>query len=91
MYPLLLAYGASAATTLLPCIIIILKTPTTSLEGPKTTAFGTASVTESERQLLLWSYMPIQIVTVMLAVDMGWRIVGIVRKADEATARAKTL
>ncbi|PPQ73236.1 hypothetical protein CVT26_015039 [Gymnopilus dilepis] len=78
IYPLLILYGASSATTTLACITTILQTPQTT---PETLAQGIVSVTTQERLMLLSSYVPFFLVPFIMAVDMTLRVSKLVRKA----------
>lgn len=71
IYLLLLIYGASTSTTLLPCLAVLLGTPITS---PETIAANVISVTWSQKQLLLTSYIPFLILPLLMTVDMALRI-----------------
>ncbi|KAJ3877396.1 transmembrane protein 6/97 [Lentinula edodes] len=63
IYVLILAYGASTATTVLPCIVHFLQ------EHLNMT---------SSRLMLLSSYVPFFLVPLLMAVDMGFRVYNIV-------------
>ncbi|OWZ40959.1 hypothetical protein LQV05_004788 [Cryptococcus neoformans] len=71
VYPVILAYGASTATTLLPCLHTIF---TTQATPPHTTA---------EIANLLAEYVPFLLLPLGMAVDMSWRIVKIINAAEE--------
>ncbi|KAF5391811.1 hypothetical protein D9757_001850 [Collybiopsis confluens] len=60
IYVLLLAYGASTATTTLPCILYILKEK--------------SQVTEAQLLILLSSYIPFFLIPLTMAVDMTFRV-----------------
>ncbi|KIK63554.1 hypothetical protein GYMLUDRAFT_133462, partial [Collybiopsis luxurians FD-317 M1] len=64
IYVLILAYGASTATTTLPCILHILKEK--------------SQVTDAQLLILLSSYIPFFLIPLMMAVDMGFRVYGII-------------
>lgn len=87
IYILLLIYGASTATTTLPCVAIILATPTTS---PATVAQGIVSVTAAQRLLLLSSYVPFMVIPFVMAVDMAIRIAGLIKKGAALELKSKT-
>ncbi|KAF8630459.1 hypothetical protein AX15_002908 [Amanita polypyramis BW_CC] len=71
IYVLLLAYGASTATTTLPCVAAILQTPETTAA---TIAQKIVSVTFEQRLLLLSGYIPFLLIPLMMAVDMAFRL-----------------
>ncbi|KAJ3806545.1 transmembrane protein 6/97 [Lentinula lateritia] len=64
IYVLMLAYGASTATTVLPCIVYFLQ--------------ERHNMTSSQRLMLLSSYVPFFLVPLLMAVDMGFRVYNIV-------------
>ncbi|KAJ3783662.1 transmembrane protein 6/97 [Lentinula aff. detonsa] len=68
IYVLLMAYGASTATTTLPCIFYILKEH--------------SNMTTSQQLILLSSYIPFFVVPLLMAIDMGLRLYSIVLSAD---------
>ncbi|KAJ3799849.1 transmembrane protein 6/97 [Lentinula aff. detonsa] len=68
IYVLMLAYGASTATTVLPCIVYFLQ------EHP--------NMTPAHRLMLLSSYVPFLLVPLMMTVDMGFRVYNIVASAE---------
>ena len=76
IYPILLIYAASTATTTLPCLALILSTPTTSVS---TVAQGIVSITSAQRSLLLSSYVPFFLIPLGMAVDMAFRVVRLVK------------
>ncbi|KAF9006043.1 hypothetical protein BDQ17DRAFT_1239476 [Cyathus striatus] len=81
IYVLLLAYGASTATTTLPCIVQLLTTPETT---SATIAKGIVSVTNEQRFILLSSYVPFFLIPLIMAVDMSLRITRLVKAGLEA-------
>lgn len=87
VYVLILAYGASTATTLLPCLAIILATPLTSSE---TIATKTLSVTPEQRSMLLSSYGPFFAIPLFMTIDMSFRIVSLLRAGERAQHVMKT-
>ncbi|KAI0690335.1 transmembrane protein 6/97 [Cytidiella melzeri] len=87
IYILLLIYGASTTTTTLPCLAVVLATPTTSAE---TIAANIASVTVQQRLSLLSSYIPFFLVPLLITVDMAFRVLALVREGELATTAAKT-
>ncbi|KAF8909288.1 hypothetical protein CPB84DRAFT_1843085 [Gymnopilus junonius] len=78
IYPLLMIYGASSATTTLACITTVLQTP-----GATSTTIvqGIASVTAQQRLVLLSSYVPFFLVPFIMAVDITLRVSKLVQKA----------
>ncbi|KAJ4474064.1 transmembrane protein 6/97 [Lentinula edodes] len=74
IYVLILAYGASTATTTLPCIFYILK------EHSRMTAV--------QQIILLSSYIPFFIIPLMMAVDMGFRVYKIIRSTEVKQKKA---
>lgn len=84
IYILLLAYGASTATTTLPCVMVILATPQTN---PALRQI--VSVTTAQRTLLLLSYIPFFVVPLVMALDMSSRVLTYVRAGVEVEDRAK--
>ncbi|KAE9385932.1 hypothetical protein BT96DRAFT_960672 [Gymnopus androsaceus JB14] len=68
IYVLILAYGASTATTTLPCIFYILK--------------ENAKITSEQQLILLSSYIPFFLIPLMMAVDMVFRLYSIVASSD---------
>jgi len=71
VYPLLLAYGASTATTVLPIIVWVLH--------PEC---ATPQFTPAELNNLLGSFVPFFLIPLGIALDMGWRLVGIVNQVE---------
>ncbi|EIW67144.1 hypothetical protein M231_07109 [Tremella mesenterica] len=71
VYPILLAYGASTSTTLIPALSAILTYP---VQPP---------LTKGEIGTLLASYLPILILPTILVIDMSIRILGIIKVAEE--------
>ncbi|KAJ4474441.1 transmembrane protein 6/97 [Lentinula aciculospora] len=67
-YVLTLAYGASTATTTLPCIFYILKEH--------------SRMTPEQQIILLSSYVPFFVIPLLMAVDMGFRVYNIVASAE---------
>jgi len=75
LYPLLLAYAASSATTTLACIATVLSTPETTAS---TLAQNLPSVTNEQRLMLLSSYIPFFLVPFIMAIDMTIRLTNII-------------
>ncbi|KDR80626.1 hypothetical protein GALMADRAFT_240968 [Galerina marginata CBS 339.88] len=77
IYPLLVLYGASSATTTLACITAVLQTPElTDIALSR----GVAAVTSQQRLMLLSSYVPFFLVPLIMAADMAFRVSTLVRK-----------
>ncbi|WVQ81176.1 hypothetical protein IAT38_003298 [Cryptococcus sp. DSM 104549] len=70
IYPLIIAYGASTATTVIPCIHTIL----TATPSP---LFSTGELAN-----LLAEYVPFFAIPLAMAVDMGVRVLGIIGEAQ---------
>jgi len=87
IYVLILAYGASTATTTLPCVAVLLSTPITSAQ---TIAAGIQSVTAAQRFQLLSSYLPFFLFPLFMAVDMATRIVKLVQAGVAVTEERKS-
>jgi len=78
---LLLIYGASTATTVLPCLATILALPTTSDLTIKAAIY---SLTDAQRTILLQSYIPFLVLPAMMMVDFGIRTLKLVSVAERA-------
>jgi hypothetical protein len=87
IYVLLLVYGASTATTTLPCLAVLLATPITSAQ---TIAAGIQSVTSFQRLLLLSSYVPFFLLPLFMTVDMALRVVKLVHAGAASAAGKKS-
>jgi hypothetical protein len=83
----MLVYGASTATTTLPCLIVLFSTPITSVQ---TIATGIQSITEFQSFLLLSSYLPFFLVPMFMAVDMSVRIAKLLQAGIAVTAARKS-
>ncbi|KAH9830040.1 transmembrane protein 6/97 [Rhodofomes roseus] len=86
IYVLLLVYASSAATTTLPCLTTILYTPVTSVAS---TDPSSISINPTQRLGLLASYVPFLIVPLLMTIDMGFRVLGLVRAGSAAAEREK--
>jgi hypothetical protein len=77
IYPLLLAYGASTATTTLACVATFL--------------YGTPAplLTASQRIFLLSSYVPFLLIPLAMAVDSAFRLVSIAGEAQRRSSGAE--
>ena len=84
IYILLLIYAASTTTTVIPCVAILLNTPVSENPVP-----GIISVTASQRQLLLSSYVPFLLLPLLMTVDMAFRILALVRTGLAAQNKVK--
>ncbi|KAJ3824134.1 transmembrane protein 6/97 [Lentinula raphanica] len=79
IYPLLIAYGASTATTTLPCIFYILK------------EYSESRITSTQLLILLASYIPFLVVPLVMAIDIGFRVyrIVVVRDGEEEEGKVK--
>ena len=82
----MLIYGASTATTTLPCLTMLLSTPITSAQ---TITAGVHSITESQRLLLLSSYLPFFLLPLFMALDMTVRVAKLLQDGLAVTAGKK--
>ena len=82
----MLIYAASTATTTLPCLAVILATPTTS---PETLASGVISITSMERWMLLSSYLPFFGIPLFMTFDMAARLTSLISAGIKASASEK--
>ncbi|THU86226.1 hypothetical protein K435DRAFT_684042 [Dendrothele bispora CBS 962.96] len=76
IYPLLLAYSASTATTTLPCVFFILK--------------SAYQISSAQQAMLLSSYIPFFLVPFGMALDMACRLYSIVTSAESVAVKEKT-
>lgn len=77
---LLLAYGASTATTLLPCLYTVFVTPPTAgVDG--------LFLTGSQKQIIYMSYVPFLVVPLLMAVDSAVKLWSVVRAAEGGVKR----
>ncbi|KAK0202733.1 transmembrane protein 6/97 [Desarmillaria ectypa] len=74
IYVLILLYGASTATTTLPCILHII---------------GSDGLATGQMWMLLSSYIPFFLLPLGMAVDMAFRIYGIIEKGSVDDALKK--
>ena len=86
LYPLLTFYGASTATTTLPCILLLLTTPSTDSVIEK--AFG-PTLSDSQRMMLIASYFPYFLIPLWMAVDMAYRSSSLISKGLKAAKGGK--
>jgi len=86
IYVLLLIYAASATTTTLPCLTTILATPVTPVSSVDPNSI---SVTPAQRLSLLTSYVPFLVVPLLMTIDMGFRVLNMVRAASSMAEREK--
>ncbi|KAH9931876.1 transmembrane protein 6/97 [Fomitopsis serialis] len=86
IYVLLLVYAASATTTTLPCLTTILATPVTPVPSADPSSI---SVTPAQRLSLLTSYVPFLVVPLLMTIDMGFRVLSMVRVASSTAEREK--
>jgi sigma intracellular receptor 2 len=89
IYLLLLIYGASTTTTTLPCLTTVLAVPTAK---DAAAALKTVAVTDTQRLLLLSSYVPFLLVPLIMTLDMAWRLSKMVdiREDDHKSALARS-
>lgn len=73
IYPLLLLYSSSSATTTLACLATVLSLP---------------SIPHAHLTKLLASYTPFFVVPAVMAVDMLGRLAGLVRRAEKGKGKA---
>ncbi|EPT01234.1 hypothetical protein FOMPIDRAFT_1161861 [Fomitopsis schrenkii] len=86
IYVLLLTYAASAVTTTLPCLTTILATPVTAVAS---TNPASISITPDQRFSLLTSYVPFLVVPLLMTIDMGFRVLNLVKAGSAAAERQK--
>lgn len=82
IYVLLIIYGASTATTTLPCILYFLQVP--RLASGVLATPGVESLTTEQLILLLSSYIPFFLIPLLMAVDMAYRVLGLVKTGVKA-------
>ena len=82
-YPFLIAYGASGAATVLPCIAFLIATPDAAVSA------SPLAVTLSQRVMLLASYVPFTLIPLCLAVDLSTRTVELIRTGLAAQVKKK--
>lgn len=87
IYVLLLIYAASTTTTVLPCLAVLLSTPVSSTPFSYTSPIIT--ITSSQRQLLLSSYVPFLVLPLIMTVDMAFRVWGLVSVGLAAQDKGK--
>jgi hypothetical protein len=75
IYPLLIAYGASSATTTFACIATV-------LYGLPATA-----LTSNETAFLLANYVPFFLLPLGMAIDLAFRLVSVVASVDTKEGR----
>ncbi|KAF9563905.1 hypothetical protein CPC08DRAFT_816257 [Agrocybe pediades] len=86
IYPLLAVYAASSATTTLACLTTVLTTPELT---PELLARGAVAVSDSQRFLLLSSYVPFFLIPLIMAVDMTTRVTRLVKKGVASEEESK--
>ncbi|KAG2039895.1 transmembrane protein 6/97 [Suillus americanus] len=87
IYVLLLIYAASTTTTTLPCLSVLVTTPTTSAQ---TITDKVVSVTTSQRFLLLSSYIPFFMIPFIMTIDMASRLSKLVMTGIDAADDKKS-
>ena len=76
-YILMLAYGASTFTTILPCVATIWATPNTPQPS------GALHLADEHRNFLYRSYVPFMIFPMIMAVDSGLQLLKMIRQAEQ--------
>lgn len=84
IYVLLLIYGASATTTIVPLLEIIVKAP---LSGSNRT--DVPLITPSQQQSVLASYGSFFFICLFLTLDMANRLVGLVGAGQNTDGKVK--
>ncbi|GJE90317.1 DUF2781 domain-containing protein [Phanerochaete sordida] len=87
IYVLLLIYGASTVTTFIPSLAVLFSTPLTS---PETIAKHIVSVTAEQKVMLLSSYIPFFLVSLVMTIDMAARIYKLVHSGLQAQQATKS-
>ncbi|EKM58220.1 uncharacterized protein PHACADRAFT_116964 [Phanerochaete carnosa HHB-10118-sp] len=87
VYIPLLAYGASTATAVLPCVVVLFSTPVTTAE---TLAEKVVSVTAEQKLILLASYIPFVLIPFAMTIDMALRVHKFVKLGLQAQHAAKS-
>jgi hypothetical protein len=87
IYLLLLIYGASTVTTLLPCLTVLFTTPATAAT---VTEKKVLSLSDIQRLTLLSSYIPFLLIPLTMTLDMAQRIYGLMQAGMRAQGRIKT-
>ena len=86
IYPLLLIYGASTATTVLPCLVTVL-----SQSDPSTLTYAPSSsgllhlgftATREQKLKLVGAYLPLMVVPFGMMVDMSFRLSALVEAGE---------
>jgi len=85
IYPLLLIYGASAATATLACIVTLLACPTSQSDAEvlNFVKFSIPAPTAGQIRMLLGVYMPYLVVPLLLTIDMAQRIGKLIGRASK--------
>ena len=82
-YPFLIAYGASGAATVLPCVAVLFAIPDAA------TSASPIALTLSQRIMLLASYVPFTLIPFCLAVDLSMRTVKLIHTGLAAQDKKK--
>ncbi|KAH8832913.1 transmembrane protein 6/97 [Flagelloscypha sp. PMI_526] len=85
VYPILLAYAGSTATSTLPCVTTIIDLPLVE----SIPAIGTYAVTFNQKVLLLSGYVPFFLLPLIMVIDMTIRVSKLVAVAEKAQALKK--
>ncbi|KAG8934257.1 hypothetical protein FRC02_010318 [Tulasnella sp. 418] len=85
IYLLMILYGVSTATTVLPCLATFLAVPSHEMA----TSVDPASLTSGERLFLLANYIPFFIFPLIMAVDCTTEVAKDMKVAKQVTGTAK--
>lgn len=83
-YPLLIAYGASTATTLVPCIAYVIAYPSASEK-----TLGFATMTTEQKVSCIGMMGPWVVIPALMAVDLSLRVARVLRAVDHTSAVKK--
>ncbi|KAH8833877.1 transmembrane protein 6/97 [Flagelloscypha sp. PMI_526] len=84
IYPVLLAYAGSTATSTLPCVTVIMDMPLTDIP-----AIGIYAVTAAQKSLLLYGYVPFFLIPLLMVFDMTIRVSKLIAIAAKAQTTKK--
>ena len=87
VYPVLLAYAASSATTTLACLVSLWTTPEST---PARLAQDVPCVSAVQRAVLVGSYASFFVVPLVMALDLAGRLVRMCGEADGEKEKTKT-
>jgi len=80
-YPLLVIYGASTATTVVPCFLFIWNYPTSTVEPEDPSDFSVLH--PDQRFNSLAAMFPWVIIPLVMTVDLGWRTAKLIKAATQ--------